>query len=164
MKEFEMINENLNKEDDHIFAKVCEILDERLTEDAVGIRGFDLHSYLFNEELSFQNERSAEKACDSVGTWSAMRLVQKYEKDNYGECSTQMEPMRVANMIVYIYGEFILNKSEHLQKVWDDPLSLEDLEKIHEELQGWFENNLPDENNWRRRSLDGQVWDEYQTY
>ena len=42
MKSFETICKELNKENDEIFEKVCEILDERL-DDAVGQYGCDLH-------------------------------------------------------------------------------------------------------------------------
>lgn len=105
MKSFETICKELNKENDEIFAKVCEILDERLDDDAVGQYGCDLHNYLFNEEQAFIWNNEAESAVDSVNVWSAIRLVQTYEKDN-----------------------------------------------------------LPNDEHWQRRTLDGQVWDNYGTY
>lgn len=62
MKTFETICKELNKENDEIFAKVCEILDARLDDYAVGEYGCDLHNYLFNEEHAFIWNNEAESA------------------------------------------------------------------------------------------------------
>lgn len=164
MKTFNAICKELNRENDEIFEKVCEILDERL-DDAVGQYGCDLHNYLFNEEQAFICNNEAESAIDSVNVWSAIRLVQTYEKDYLGEIFTEIEPCKIANMLVYIYGEFLLAQVEHLQgDTWDRELTLENVEKVKEELMAWLENNLPDDEHWQRRPLDGQVWDNYGTY
>lgn len=165
MKSFETICKELNKENDEIFAKVCEILDARLDDDAVGEYGCDLHNYLFNEEQAFIWNNEAESAVDSVNVWSAIRLVQTYEKDNFGESTTEIEPCKIANMLVYIYGEFLLQQVEHLRdEVWDEALDSADIEKIKLELMAWLEDNLPTEEHWQHRTLDGQVWDNYGTY
>lgn len=164
MKTFNAICKELNRENDEIFEKVCEILDERL-DDAVGQYRCDLHNYLFNEEQAFICNNEAESAVDSVNVWSAIRLVQTYEKDYLGEIFTEIEPCKIANMLTYIYGEFLLAQVEHLQgDTWDRELTLEDVEKVKEELMAWLENNLPDDEHWQRRPLDGQVWDNYGTY
>ena len=165
MKTFAAICEQLNKENDLIFAKVCETLDERLTADAVSQYGCDLRPYLFNEEQAFIYNNEAESAVDSVGVWNAIRLVHTYEKDNFGENFTEIEPCKIANMLTYIYGEFLLAQVEHLQgDARDRELTLEDVETIHEQLQEWLENNLPTDEHWQRRTLDGQVWDYYGSY
>lgn len=119
---------------------------------------------MFNEWEGFAPNEYAEKVCDSVGTWSAIRLVRKYEQDNYGEYLTRMEPNSVANMLVYIYGEFLLNKSGHLQKVWDDVLTQNDLRIIRKEIMDWCVNNLPKDKFSTERVLYGLIWDEYGTY
>lgn len=165
MKTFETICTNLNKEGDYIFAKICDILDERLTEEAVGQYGCDLHHHLFNTDYSFTYWDEAEEAVNSVGVWSAIRLVRKYELDNLGEVYTEIEPCKIANMLVYIYGEFLLAQVEHLQgDTWDRELTEADVEQVKEELMAWLENNLPTDEHWNRRTLDGQVWDYYGTY
>lgn len=164
MKSFETICKELNKENDEIFEKVCEILDERL-DDAVGQYGCDLHNYLFNEEQAFIWNNEAESAIDSVNVWSAIRLVHTYEKDYLGEIFTEIEPCKIANMLVYIYGEFLLQQVEYLRgDTWDEALTSADVDQIKVELMGWLENNLPDDEHWQRRPLDGQVWDNYGTY
>lgn len=165
MKTFMAICNEYNKENDLIFTKVCAILAERLTADAVGQYGCDLHHYLFNTDYAFIYNGEAESAADSVDVWSAIRLVRKYELDNFGETYTEIEPCKVANMLVYIYGEFLLTQVEHLQgDAWDRELTLEDVEQVKEELMAWLENNLPTDEHWNRRTLDGQVWDYYGTY
>lgn len=165
MKSFETICKELNKENDLIFEKVCEILDKRLNDDAVGQYGCDLHNYLFNEGYVFIHESEAEEACESTGVWSAIRLVHTYEKDNFGEISTEIEPCKIANMLVYIYGEFLLQQVEHLRdEVLDEALDSADIEKIKLELMAWLEDNLPNDEHWNRITLDEQVWDYYGAY
>ena len=150
---------------DHILRRTGELFNDRLP-DAVGQYGCDLHSYLFNEEYAFINNNEAEEAVNSVNIWSAIRLVHKYEMDNLGECNTKIEPCKIANMCVYIYGEFLLNQVEHLTgEAWDRELTEEDLEIIADQMERWLELNAPiDSDRYSKRELDGQVWDYYGTY
>lgn len=162
-KTFTKLAEKYNPELDKIFERACDLLDERL-DGAVGEYGCDLHGYVFNEIYAFDNDKQAEVAVDSVGVWSAIRLVRKYEQDRFGESNTPIEPYRVGNMVVYIYGDFMLNLSEHLQNRWDDKLTSEDLDKIRKEIIEWCVKYLPDNKRSSQRPIDGLVWDEYQTY
>lgn len=163
VKNFEKLAEKYNPENDKIFERACEMLDERL-DGAVGEYGCDLHGYVFNEIYAFSDDKQAEVAVDSVGVWSAIRLVRKYEQDNYGESNTPIEPFRVGNMLVYIYGEYMLNLSDHLHKGWDDKLTSDDLDKIRKEIIEWCVTYLPDNKRSFSRPIDGLVWDEYGTY
>lgn len=162
-KTFSKLAEKYNPELDKIFERACEMLDERL-DGAVGEYGGDLHNYVFNEIYAFDNDKQAEVAVDSVGVWSALRLVRKYEQDRFGESNTPIDPYRVGNMLVYIYGDFLLNLSEHLQNRWDDELTSEDLDKIRKEIIEWCVTYLPDNKRSSKRPIDGLVWDEYGTY
>lgn len=163
LKTFSQVAEKYNPENDQIFVRACEMLDERL-DGAVGEYGSDLHDYVFNEIFAFDNDKLAEVAVDSVGVWSAIRLVKKYEQDRFGESSTPIEPYRVGNMVVYIYGDYLLNLSEHLQNTWDDKLTADDLDKIRKEIIEWCKVYLPDHKRSFSRPIDGLVWDEYGTY
>lgn len=163
VKTFSELAEKYNPENDHIFERACEMLDERL-DGAVGEYGCDLHGYVFNEIYAFDNDKQAEVAVDSVGVWSAIRLVRKYEQDRFGESNTPIEPYRIGNMVVYIYGDFMLNLSEHLQNRWDDKLTAEDLDKVRKEIIKWCTTYLPDNKRSFNRPIDGLVWDEYRTY
>lgn len=162
-KTFAEMAEKYNPENDHIFERACEMLDERL-DGAVGEYGCDLHGYVFNEIYAFNNDKQAEVAVDSVGVWSAIRLVRKYEQDRFGESNTPIEPYRIGNMVVYIYGDYMLNLSEHLQNRWDDKLTAEDLDKVRKEIIKWCTTYLPDNKRSFSRPIDGLVWDEYGTY
>ena len=156
--------EKYNINDDKILERMGELFLDRLPE-AVGQYGCDLHHFLFNEDYAFTFNYEAESAVDSVNVWSAIRLVRQYERDNFGKTYTEIEPCKIANMLVYIYGEFMLAQVEHLQgDVLDRELTEEDVEQIKNELMAWLEDNLPTDEHWNRRTLDGQVWDYYGTY
>lgn len=159
---------NFNKYDvmnDYILRRTGELFNDRLP-DAVGQYGCDLHNYLFNEDYAFIWDNEAEEAVNSVNTWSAIRLVHKYELDNLGETYTEIEPCKIANMLTYIYGEFLLAQVEHLRgDAWDRELTEEDLEIIADQMEQWLEANAPTENDrYTNREIDGQVWDYYGTY
>ena len=151
-------------EEDLIFQKVAGLLESRLP-DAVGVYGCDLHNFIFNEEQAFIWTNEAENACDSVGVWSAIRLVHKYERDNFGESNTEIEPCKIANMLISIYGEFLLAQVEHLRgKAWDRELTAKDLQKIIKQIATWAFKNLPSDADPYRRTLDGLVWDYFGAY
>lgn len=145
-----------NTEDDKILDRMLGMADS--IDNKVGTMACDLHDALFNEDYAFIHEAVAIEACDSVGVWSAIRLVYKYEQDNFGKMGTAIEPCKIANMCVYIYGEFFLNQSEHLQKVWDKKLTKRDINKIKKELQTFLDEGVS------YRNFDGMVWDEYGAY
>lgn len=160
---FSEVAEKYNPENDKIFERACEMLDERL-DGAVGEYGSELHDYVFNVEAAFEYANLAENAVDSVGVWSAIRLVHAYETGIYDKFFTEIDAIPVANMLVYIYGRFILDQSKHLQNRWDDELTADDLDKIRKEIIEWCMTTLPDNKASFARPLDGLVWDEYGTY
>lgn len=157
--------EKYNLNNDKIFSVMGEMFNACI-ESAEGEYGCDLHNHLFNEEQTFIHDNEAEEACDSVGTWNAIRLVNTYENDNFGEVTTDIEPCRIANMLVYIYGEYLLNQVEHLMaNKWDEELTEEDLNIVVEQVEKWLELNLPTESDrYSKREFDGQVWDCYGAY
>ena len=157
--------EKYNINDDKILDRTGDLFIDRLPE-AVGKYGCDLHQFLFNEDYAFIYDVEAEEACESVNVWSAIRLVRKYELDNFGESNTEIEPCKFANMLVYIYGEFMLNQIEHLTgDAWDRELTAEDLDIIAEQLEQWLEANAPTETDrYTNREIDGQIWDYYGAY
>lgn len=157
--------EKYNLNNDKLFSAMGDMFNARI-ELAEGVYGCDLHNHLFNEEQAFIYGGDAEEACDSVGTWNAIRLVHTYEKDNFGEVSSEVEPCKVANMLVYIYGEYLLNQLERLQgDKWGEELSEEDLSIVVEQVEKWLELNLPTESDrYSKQEFDGQVWDNYGAY
>ena len=150
--------------EDLIFERVAELLESRLP-DAVGEYGCDLHNFIFNEEEAFIYTNNAENACNSVGVWSAIRLVKQYEVDNFGESNTEIGPCKIANMLTYIYGEFLLAQVECLTgKMFDRKLTESDIKKIASTLRKWAKENLPTGENYFKQPLDVQVWDYYGSY
>lgn len=157
--------EKYNLNNDKIFSAMGEMFNACI-ESAEGVYGCDLHNHLFNEESAFIYDNEAEEACDSVGTWSAIRLVHTYEKNNFGEVSSEIEPCKVANMLVYIYGEYLLNHVSYLQDYkFDEELTEDDLSIVVEQVEAWLEYNFSTESDkYSKREFDGQVWDNYGTY
>lgn len=157
--------EKYNLNNDKLFSAMGEMFNARI-ETAEGAYGCDLHNHIFSSEEIFIHDSEAEEACDSVGTWSAIRLVHTYEKDNFGEVRSEIEPCKVANMLVYIYGEYILNQVAYLQgDKWDEELTEEDLNIVVEQVEKWLELNLPTESDrYSKQEFDGQVWDNYGAY
>jgi len=162
LKEESLIVGGVERKEDKIAKRMFDLLNERLS-DAVGQYGCDLHNYLFNEEPAFIYYNTAEDACERVGVFSSIRLVYKYEKDNFGEVSTEIEPCKVANMLTYIYGEYLLQASDAVdEKQWDRELTAKDLVQIERRIKKWCKKNLPQ--NEQYRTLDEQVWDYYGSY
>lgn len=157
--------EKYNISNDKILERTGELFSDRLPE-AVGQYGCDLHNFLFNEVYAFIYDAEAEEAVNSVNVWSAIRLVYKYEEDNFGETNIEIEPCKIANMLTYIYGEFLLAQVEHLGgEAWDRELTEEDLDIIAKQLEQWLEANAPTEDDrYTNREIDGQVWDYYGAY
>lgn len=107
--------------------------------DCEGVYGCDLHSRLFNEELLYIIVAEAETDLEELNVFNCIDLVKEYEKSNFGEFNSEIEPCRIANMVCYILGEFI-NESKHLtDNCWDNELTEEDLEIIEDELQTYLE-------------------------
>lgn len=133
------------------------------------MKSVNFEKYNINDDkiLERTGELFSDRLPEAVGQYgSAIRLVRNYEVDNFGENYTEIEPCKIANMLVYIYGEFLLAQVEHLQgDALDRELTEEDLEIITEQLEAWLEANAPTENDrYTNREIDGQVWDYYGTY
>tara|TARA_R100001163_G_scaffold34369_1_gene26526 strand:+ start:2063 stop:2440 length:378 start_codon:yes stop_codon:yes gene_type:complete len=120
--------------------KVREYILDRL-EEGVGEDQYacDLHHYLVNEDYFIVGTWQAEQFLGDA-VWDAIRMIQEYEKENFGECTIDLsEPEKVANMFAYVVGEEILGESEHLRENWDGKLDKADLARIREELAGRVE-------------------------
>jgi hypothetical protein len=115
---------------------ILERLDEGVGEDQ---HACDLHNYLLNEDYFIVGTWQAEQFLGNA-VWDAIRMIQEYEKENFGECTTDLSsPEKVANMFAYIVGEEILGESEHLRDKWDGKLDKADLARIRGELAGRVE-------------------------
>lgn len=116
------------------------------------VYGCDVHHHLFNSEYYTAGIWQTELDTVDLGVWDCINLVVNYEKFNFGEVFTEVEPFKVANMVNYIAGYHLLGKSEHLthSDAWDRRLTTKDRKTIQKELRAYIEG-LTD---WRK------LWDE----
>ena len=108
--------------------------------DGRDVYGCDLHHEIFNREYYTTWIPQTEADTDDLGVWGCINLVVNYEKWHFGEVSTEMSAFKVANMVNYILGYHLLDKSEHLKnEAWDEYLTADDLAIIQKELRAYIE-------------------------
>ena len=106
----------------------------------------DLHGYLYNETQHYIYYASAKEAIDGLDVWECIGVVQKYEQDQFGEVYTPLsDACRVANMVVYILGEALLQaiygETAYFSTKWNDQLSEDELADMLTLAEKWFEEN-----------------------
>jgi hypothetical protein len=96
----------------------------------------EVHHEIWNTDYFIIGYAAAEKWLDeNVGSFKAIRIIQEYEKFNFGEIFTDLSSSeKVCNMYVYIQGEEILYKSKTYNKLYDKKLDDKDLQEIINEL------------------------------
>lgn len=89
----------------------------------------DLHNEVFNTNYYIVGRQEAIDALDEYGCFTAIREVQEYEQDNFGEVNTDLsDPEKVVNMLYYIVGEEVLDElmeadRETCDNLWNEKLS-----------------------------------------
>ena len=106
----------------------------------------DLHGYLYNETQHYIYYANAKEAVAEIDVWECIGVVQKYEKDQFGEVYTPLsDACRVANMVVYIMGyelmQAIYGDTEYFGDKYDEQLSDDDLQDMLTLAEKWFEEN-----------------------
>ena len=106
----------------------------------------DLHGYLYNETQHYIYYASAKEAIDGLDVWECIGVVQKYEQDQFGEVYTPLsDACRVANMVVYILGEALLQaiygETAYFSTKCNDQLSEDELADMLTLAEKWFEEN-----------------------
>lgn len=109
---------------------------DAINERGEGTYASDLHNEIFNSDYFIVGYYESEQwLIKNVGIFNAIEEIKQYEQDNFGEVNTDLSSSEhVCNMYVYIKGEEILSKSNHLNKVWDNILTQRDCNKIVKEL------------------------------
>ena len=102
--------------------------------------GADLHNEIFNTDYYIIGYYQAEQwLIKNTGVFNGIGIVQDYEKDNFGEVTSDLSSSEnVCNMVVYIAGEEVLQQSETLQENWNNELTEEDCNNIVKELKEYF--------------------------
>mgnify|MGYP003139150077 FL=1 len=105
--------------------------------DEVGLEeyGADLHHNLLNMDYFIVGTYKAKKWLGD-NTFDAIEKIREYEQNNFGEVNTKFDdPESVANMLAYVLGEEILQKSDHLNKYcWDRLLNTHSLKIIASQI------------------------------
>ena len=70
----------------------------------------DWHFYAFNEDYYIVYHAMAIEWLKKhdLDTFDAIETVREYETGNFGEMTTEINPERIVNMLVYIYGEELI--------------------------------------------------------
>ena len=104
---------------------------ERLEE---GYDGYlcDLHNEVFNVEMYTNDEDKAREILDSLGSYSVIGEIVKYEQDIFGQTSADKydNPCWVLSMFWYITGEEALAELgedvPEFDELWDEELTEEE--------------------------------------
>ena len=89
----------------------------------------DLHNEVFNMEMYTNNRDEAIKILDSLGTYSVIEEITRYEQDNFGEVNTHRlaSPCDVLSMFWYITGEEALAELAEdvpeFDELWNEELT-----------------------------------------
>lgn len=99
----------------------------------------DLHNEVFNTDYYITGTYEAKKALEEYDVWEAIKKVQTYEKDIFGEVFTDLsDPKKVINLLFYIIGEEVmwemLDKSKTWNENWNNLADEETNAKILKEL------------------------------
>ena len=102
-----------------------------------GTYACDLHHELFNTDYFIIGYYASEQwLINNVGIFAAIGEIVKYEKDNFGEVTTDIDSSeKVVNMYAYIKGEEILQDCPTLQKRWNERLTASNIKAIKKELK-----------------------------
>ena len=92
----------------------------------------DLHNEVFNMDMYTNNRDEAIKILDSLGAYSVIEEITRYEQDNFGEVNTHRlaSPCDVLSMFWYIAGEEALAELAEdvpeFSDLWDEELTEDD--------------------------------------
>lgn len=113
-----------------------------------GYEGYlcDLHNEVFNTEMYTNDEEEAIETLDSLGSYSVIGEIVKYEQDNFGRTSADKynNPCWVLSMFWYIVGEEALQELgedvSEFNELWNEELTEEEclmlIAKFKERMDG----------------------------
>jgi hypothetical protein len=81
----------------------------------------DLHNEVFNTDYYIIGTYRAKEALKEYDVFEALEKVQTYEKDNFGEVTTDLSnPEKLINMLYYIIGEEVLFEMMDGIEAWSE--------------------------------------------
>lgn len=129
----------MNKKHEEMKQEAIEDIMERLE----NYNGYycDLHNDVFNTDYYIIGTYQAEKELEAYGVFEAIRLVQDYEMEQFGEVYTDLsEPEKLINMVYYIIGDDVICEmvgaipefDDNWNNVADDETNKKIIEKMKE--------------------------------
>ena len=103
---------------------------EEIKQDLIDIlEGFngeyaDLHHETFNTDYYLIGTYECEKALEEYGVFDAIREVNEYEKENYGETCIEVDAFKIANMLYYIKAEEFMSENEPFASAYSEVFDL----------------------------------------
>lgn len=107
---------------------------------------YELHNEVFNTEMYTNDEDEAIEILDSLGSYSVIGEIVKYEPNNFGYTSADKynNPCWVLSMLWYIVGEEALQELgediEEFDELWNEELTEEEclmlIAKFKERMDG----------------------------
>ena len=81
----------------------------------------DLHNEVFNTDYYIIGTYRAKEALREYDVFEAIELVQKYEKEQFGEIYTDLsDPERLINMVYYIIGDEVIGEMYEIETFNDN--------------------------------------------
>lgn len=111
---------------------------DRLNEINPGEYGADLHHRMYNEDYFIIGTYQAKEFLKAYDAFEAIEKVQEYEKDHFGEVTTDLSnPEKLVNMLAYVIGEELLyGETKHIHgDCWNKPTTEKDLKIIRREFK-----------------------------
>lgn len=118
MTDFEMINANVERLDfvnipdkvfEHAIEGITDISNDMGKDETFDV--YDLHQRLFNEDYFIIGYHPAKVWLDQCkdDVFTIIEVVINYEKEMFGESTTDINAESIANMYAYIKGEELIN-------------------------------------------------------
>ena len=106
----------------------------------------DLHNELYGAQQHYIYYANAKEAAAEIDVWECIGVVQKYEKDQFGEVYTRLsDACDVTNMVVSIMGyellDAIYGDTRYFGDKWSEQLSAGDLAAMLTLAEVWFNEN-----------------------
>ena len=102
----------------------------------------DLHNEVFNTDWYVIGRHYAKEALNEYDVFEAIELVMEYEKNNFGEVTTELhEPEKLINMVYYIIGDEVIcemNDIEEFEENWNNVADDETNAAIVEKMKKMF--------------------------
>lgn len=103
----------------------------------------DLHNEVFNTDYYIIGTYAAKEALREYDVFEAIELVQKFEKEQFGEVYTDLsDPEKLINMVYYIIGDEVIcemNEIKAFEENWNDVADDVTNAKIIEAMKEMYE-------------------------